>query len=428
MSPTNPDTAKPNRTFWKIAWAGASFQAASSAVDSATVVASLVYFLTGNVYGVGAASAVLRLGWLSSQLVVGFLAQRAQRRMPYYCIGAFGRAICIGMIALLLLLAKENEPTESLVAVGFLVLWTLYAFISGIVAVPYNDIVGRSIPSGQRSRMLAWRFFGGGMMALGVAAIADRLLNAGPVLTAYGWIFALACALMLVSSFSFVSAGEPPLVTSIAASPRQQSFGQFLAGGVAVWKRDPKFRLFLYSQWLAGATLMALPFNVIAATQAGLGIKHIGLLLGAQTVGALVSNPVWGSIGDRHSKLTLLQRVGWLRVATPVMAVGILAIGDAAGTTTPAAFMGLFFLVGALSNGMTIGFLGFLMEISPDEQRPAYSAYFNAFAAPAALLPLLGAAIADIVSLTWVFAIAVGASIAQLLVYRRLTPLSTSKP
>ena len=120
--------------------------------------------------------------------------------------------------------------------------------------------------------------------------------------------------------------------------------------------------------------------------------------------------------------------MGWLRVATPVMAVGILAIGDAAGTTTPAAFMGLFFLVGALSNGMTIGFLGFLMEISPDEQRPAYSAYFNAFAVPAALLPLLGAAIADIVSLTWVFAIAVGASIAQLLVYRRLTPLSTSKP
>ena len=111
--------------------------------------------------------------------------------------------------------------------------------------------------------------------------------------------------------------------------------------------------------------------------------------------------------------------MGWLRVATPVMAVGILAIGDAAGTTTLAAFMGLFFLVGALSNGM---------EISPDEQRPAYSAYFNAFAAPAALLPLLGAAIADIVSLTWVFAIAVGASIAQLLVYRRLTPLSTSKP
>ena len=52
--------------FWKIAAAGASFQAGSSAVDSATIVAGLVNHLTGSVYAVGAASAVLRLGWLST--------------------------------------------------------------------------------------------------------------------------------------------------------------------------------------------------------------------------------------------------------------------------------------------------------------------------------------------------------------------------
>ena len=62
--------------FWKIAGAGAAFQAGSAAVDSATIVASLVHHLTGSVYVVGAASAVLRLGWLLPQLVVGFLAQR----------------------------------------------------------------------------------------------------------------------------------------------------------------------------------------------------------------------------------------------------------------------------------------------------------------------------------------------------------------
>jgi len=48
--------------FWKIAGAGASFQAGSSAVNSATIVASLINHLTGSIYAVGAASAVLRLG------------------------------------------------------------------------------------------------------------------------------------------------------------------------------------------------------------------------------------------------------------------------------------------------------------------------------------------------------------------------------
>ena len=48
--------------FWKIAGAGAAFQAGSSAIDFSTVVAGLVNHLTGNAYAVGAATAILRLG------------------------------------------------------------------------------------------------------------------------------------------------------------------------------------------------------------------------------------------------------------------------------------------------------------------------------------------------------------------------------
>ena len=92
-----PGKAAGGPAFWKIAGSGATFQAGSSAVDSATTVASLVNHLTGSVYAVGAASAVLRLGWLSTQLIVGFLAQRSTRRMPYYAVGAFGRACCLGL-------------------------------------------------------------------------------------------------------------------------------------------------------------------------------------------------------------------------------------------------------------------------------------------------------------------------------------------
>ena len=85
------------------------------------------------------------------------------------------------------------------------------------------------------------------------------------------------------------------------------------------------------------------------------------------------------------------------------------------------AFVLLFGALGALVNGMTIGYLGFLMEISPNEQRPAYSAYFNALASPAALLPLLGAVIADALSLTAVFLAALIAALAQLGLYARLS-------
>ena len=48
------------------------------------------------------------------------------------------------------------------------------------------------------------------MLALGVAAVIHRLLATETLFTAYALTFALASALMLISSFSFVSAGEPP--------------------------------------------------------------------------------------------------------------------------------------------------------------------------------------------------------------------------
>ena len=416
---TSPETKERagGPVFWKIAGAGASFQAGASAVDSATVVASLVNHLTGSVYAVGAASAVLRLGWLLPQLLVGFLAQRSARRMPYYVAGAFGRATCLALIAALLALAGGGGGVW--IAIGFLFLWTLYAFVSGIVAVPYNDIVGRAIPSAARSRMLAWRFFGGGVLALGVAALVHRLLAAGPILTAHAWIFALASLLMFVSSISFVSAGEPP---SVAPEERESSAGfrRFLRGGLDVLRSDARFRLFLYTQWLGGTTLMALPFYVVASTGVGLGVEDVGILLGAQTAGSLASNALWGGVGDRFGKLALLRAVGLLRLIPPLGAIAILTLDGLSPSAVLAAFAMLFVAIGALVNGMTIGYLGYLMEISPDDRRPAYSAYFNALASPAALLPLAGAAIADALSLNAVFIVAMVAAALQLHLYAKL--------
>jgi MFS family permease len=402
--------------FWKIAGAGAAFQAGAAAVDSATIVANLVDRLTGNVFAVGAASAVLRLGWLLPQVVVGFLAQRAQRSMPFYIVGAFGRAICLALIAGLLAFAAGVPSAWT--TVGFLALWTLYAFISGIVAVPYNDIVGRSIPARARSRMLALRFFGGGVLALAIALIIQRLLVTMDFLAAHALIFALASGLMVVSSLCFVAAGEPPAPRP--ASTTQENFGIFIDDGIAVLRTDRRFRLFLCTQWLGGATLMALPFYVVAANRLGLGTSDVAILLGAQTAGSLASNAAWAWLGDRFGKLRLLEGVGLLRLVPPLGALLLLAGSGLSDDVRLAAFALLFVALGALANGMTISYLSYLMEISPDDRRPAYSAYFNALASPAALLPLLGATIADLISLKAVFALAIAAAAIQLVLLRKL--------
>lgn len=394
------------RAFHHFSLAGVFFQGGAAAVDPNTVVPALVHALTGSAVAVGAAVGTVRFGWLFPQLFVAYYAQRRTRRLPFYMFGAFGRVACLAALALLLWLT----PPGAFAIVLFFVPWTLYSFVSGIVAVPYNDIVARSIPAGERSRMLAWRFFGGGLLALAVAGLAPWILHSG----GYAALLALGAALLLVSALFFVTAGEP----AAPAEPEPAAgFVKFLRGGIDTLTEDRRFRLFLSAQWLSGAAAMALPFYILQTRRSAL---DIAILLGAQTAGALLSNPLWGWWGDKRGKRDLLEAVAAVGAVAPLLALAwIAADGRWAAATLPY-FAVVFVLLGAVGNGSTIAYLGYLMEISPDDRRPAYSGYFNALVAPAALLPLVGGAFAQAGSIAAVFAVAAGASVLQLLTVWRL--------
>lgn len=409
------DALDPRRSFRRIGAAGVFFQGGAAAMDSATVMAALVQGLTGSVMAVGAAAAIARAGWLVPQLFVGYAAQRSQRRMPFYMVGAFGRAGCLAALAVLLWLDAALPITA--VVTLFFVLWTLYAFIGGIVAVPYNDIVARSIPSERRSRLLAIRFFGGGVLALGVAAAAHALLNTLAFPRGYAAVLMLGASLLVASAALFVSAGEPAPAARITPAP--QGFGAFVRVGVGVLRSDPVFRLFVAAQWLGGAAAMALPFYILQAQVADRSDAHTAAFLAAQTAGALASNPLWGWWGDRLGKLSLVNAATWLGLLPPLLVLAWLAMG-ANGPPSWLWFTAVFAILGAAGNGATIAQLGYLMEISPEAHRPAYSGYFNACMAPATLLPLIGGVVVSAGSLGAVFAASAAAAVGQALVTRAL--------
>ena len=387
-------------------------------MDSSTIIAALVHGLTGSAFAVGAAAAILRYGWLSPQLFVAYFAQRHRRRMPFYILGAFGRATCLAAVAGLLAIA--GGLPDALAVILFFGLWITYSFVSGIVAVPYNDIVARSIPSTRRSRMLAVRFFGGGLLALGVAAVAHQVLSALAFPSNYAAIVLLGAVLLFASSFFFVSAGEP----SAPPPPHvADGFVAFVRQGVEVFRADNHFRLFVYSQWLGGAVMMALPFYILQAMAFRAASADVAFLLGAQTAGALLSSALWGWWGDRHGKRSLLEGVAVLRTAPPLLTLVWSWVAATWAVPTLAGFAVIFLVLGALGNGITIAMLGYLMEISPDDRRPAYSGYFNALVALAALLPIAGAAIVEAASLSGVFVVSLGAAILQYLTVRRLRGL-----
>jgi hypothetical protein len=178
-------------------------------------------------------------------LVVSIDYRRLSRPAPgavhaVYKFGAFGRATCLAAIAILLWFGANYSGI--VVVVACFILWTLYAFISGMVGVPYNDIVARSVPSSSRSRLLALRFFGGGILALIVTGVAHELLSRLSFFPGYAAILAVDAATLAISTLFFVSTTESPAPFPTHIS---KSFGSFFGRGITVLREDQHFRTFL---------------------------------------------------------------------------------------------------------------------------------------------------------------------------------------
>ncbi len=162
---------------------------------------------------------------------------------------------------------------------------------------------------------------------------------------------------------------------------------------------------------------MALPFYVVQAVTGGAPASAVASLLAAQTAGALLSNPLWGWWGDKRGKRQLLEAVAALGAVPPLLALAASLFQLGQSNLISAV---VFALLGAAGNGGTIAQLGYLMEISPDDDRPAYSGYFNALVAPAALLPLAGAALIEAAGMPALFAASATAAALQVWLVRQL--------
>ncbi|MBC8446701.1 MAG: MFS transporter [Chloroflexi bacterium] len=405
---------------WNFIWvalSGALFQFGAAFADTGTVVAVFVGRLTPSAFAVGAAESIARYGWLLPQLFVANYAQGLRYRKPIYLVGGWGRASFLALLAGVLLIAPIAGGKDGALGrdaafpllVVFFVLWTAFSFISGLAGVPYNDIVGRVIPSNRRSRLLAVRFSVGGVLAVGAGFFVRVTLQGNNSLAPYGIIFGVGAVMLALSTGCFALVREPP-------SPvvRERSgFSAFLRQGWRVLRGDTRFLLFLYAQLLAGLTAMAIPFYVVQARRvSGLAEAEVGTLLAAQTLGGLLLNPLWGWWGDRRGKLSLLKALAVTGLVSPLL--GLMVPGMAGPRWALAGYMATFFFLGAVAGGQIIGGLSYLMEISPDDRRPEYSGYMNALVAPTRLLPLLAAGLADAVGFGPVFAAAVVAGVLRL--------------
>ncbi len=178
------------RNFTWAAVDGALFEFGASFADTGTVIATFLGRLTPGTTAVGAATAITRFGWLLPQLVAARYAQRVEYRKPIYLVGGWGRAVSLGVLAVVLLLWDGLAEARGVALTLFFVIWTLFSFVAGLAGASYNDVIARTIPSVWRSRLLATRLFVGGVLAVGGGLLIRTILQSSPdpSLRPYGMI------------------------------------------------------------------------------------------------------------------------------------------------------------------------------------------------------------------------------------------------
>lgn len=413
MRSTRP-IAQNHDTRWNFSWislSGALHQFGAAFIDTGTVIAAFVGGLTSSAFAVGAAESIARFGWLLPQLFVARFAQELRFRKPIYLVSGWGRAILLALLAMVLLFVggKSGGDTSQGMTIAlplttlFFLLWTLFSFVSGIAGVPYNDIVARVIPSNLRSRLLGVRFFVGGVLAVVAGFFIRIIFRKYSPFSPYGIIFATGAIVLALSTTFFALVREPP---AFIVRPRQE-FTAFLREGRRVLREDKRFRQFLHVQILTGLTTMAIPFYVVQARQVNmLAEAEVGSMVVAQMLGGLLLNPIWGWWGDRKGKLSLLKAVAVAGAVSPLLAILLSLFPSPSQVMVIFGYGATFFFLGATLSGGIIADLGYLMEISPDDQRPEYSGYMNTLVAPTRLLPLIAGMLVEAVSFRFVFSLA----------------------
>jgi MFS family permease len=307
-------------------------------------------------------------------------------------LGIFTERLPVVLMALSSLLAVRH-PTMALAA--FFVCFTWHVVGAGLVAVAWQDMIGKIIPADRRGRFFGLANFLGTATGVGGAWVAAWLLDRYAFPTGYTWSFALSAVLMLASWISLALTREP------AQAPQSEPLSQreYWRRLPSVLRSDPNFGRYLVSQAVLAVGGMAGGFLTVYAVQRWhLSDGQAGAYQASMLIGQALSNLVFGPLADRKGHKLVLE-VGTL--------LGALGVGLAVLAPGPAWFYLVFALSGANLAGILLSGLMIALEFCDEDQRPTYIGLNNTVRGICyGLAPIVGGWLVGLVGYQVLFAIA----------------------
>ncbi len=401
-------------------------------VDSSTVLSAFIYKLTGSNIMVGLAASLMTAGWMWPQLLVSNLLEHRPRKMPYYALGMSIRVFA--WLAIFYCTIRISVQNPILLTGCFLGLYFLSSSAMGVSTLPYMDIVSKAIEPNRRARFFSLRQLCGGFFSIWVGFLVHAVLgNEKEFNGILGWItqafrtstmyfihsicgietelwfpdnyaFLFMCAVVasLLSFISFLGVREP--IHPVNA--KRQPIWQHLKQGPHFLRTDLNYRRFIFFRIGLHFASMATPFyTTYALKELGVPEATIGFFIVCSALSGVISNAIWGYIGEKYG-------VRWLLIITAGIMAFPPAIGFFSGMVPKTLLLPSYFLIfaigGVLANGMMVGFMAYMLNIAPPRSRPSYIGFMNTLLLPASFAHVLGGLLVRLIGYQWLFAICFG--------------------
>ncbi len=352
--------------------------------------------LTTSPFLIGLIPALSDAGWFLPQLFLAPYTERQPRKLPLVRLLGFLERVPYLILPLGVLWLSGLAKGWAILVFMLLMAWKSIG--SGIVAIPWQELMAKVIPVARRGR-----FFGAGNLlgqSLGIAgaAIAAALLGWLP----YPYNFA-ACfgvgAVGIGVSWLFMTRTKEPL-RAVARVSELQYTGRLLD----ILKRDANFRAYLLCRWLWYLGVMATGFLAVYAVEHfRLSDAAAALYTGILYAAGVVGYGFWGPLGDR---------LGYKRTMVLSSTLWLLALVASLLSTAAWGFYLVFALMGFGTAGSILGDQNIAMEFGPESERPTYMGLMRTSTGPALLIaPLLGGWIAQEWSYPILFAVSLSLAI-----------------
>ncbi len=395
-----------SRTFILGVANGVLFNLAEALIGGTTVLPTFISNVTSSKVLVGLSGTMGNAGWFMPQLLVANLIEHLKRKKPIYVWAGLVRIVAIWGIAILV--ASLARSSIAYFVTIFFILYSIYCLAAGVAGIPFMDIVAKSVRSENRGTFFGARLFFGGIASALAGIYVRNILTVKPFPENFALLFITAAGVVTAAIVVFSLVSEP----EVTVPERRMPFKQFLLRGPFLLKNVKSYRMLLVVRVLLGVWGMALPFYVIYARELmGLQAGAVGIFLSIQMVGAILSNILWGLLSDRIGNKIVLVLVSAVALISPILTF-LIAFCPPLHTTRCFGF--IFFFLGFALSGIRLGYTNYMLDVSPETERPTYLGFMNTFLAPVLLLSSLGGLIIEKTSYEVLFSIVIIAAVAAL--------------